>query len=121
MGTVQSYQDLVAWQKSMELAEAVYECARKLPREETYGLAAQMRGASVSIAANIAEGHGRNSIGEYRQFLGIARGSLAELETEVTLAARVRLIDDKTCSRLLDMCGQTSKVLRGLQKALADK
>jgi four helix bundle protein len=121
MEAVRSYQELKVWQKSMKLAEAIYVGTRKFPREETYGLTAQLRGAAVSVAANIAEGQARNTKGEFKQFLGIAKGSLAELETEVMLATRVNLMDAQVCESLLAMCDEVGKMLSGLQKALAAK
>jgi four helix bundle protein len=77
-----SYRDLIAWQKSMDLVESTYRLTRTFPREEVYGLVSQMRCAAVSVPSNIAEGQGRMSCGEFRQFLGHARGSLLELETQ---------------------------------------
>ena len=121
MGTVRSYRDLVVWQKAMALAEAVYAYSRKLPREETYGLACQMRSAAVSVAANIAEGHARNKTGEYKQFIGIARGSLAELETEARLAERVGYVSGPEVSRLMALCEEVGRLLTGLHKALVNK
>jgi four helix bundle protein len=85
MAKLQGYRDLIVWQKSMTLTKQVYSCTRSFPKEETYGLTSQIRRAAVSIPANIAEGQARNSTGEFLQFLGIARGSLAELETLTTL------------------------------------
>jgi len=121
VGTIQSYRDLVVWQKAMSLAQATYICTRKLPKEETYGLVAQMRGAAVSVAANIAEGRGRNSLGEFRQFLGVARGSLAELETEITIADRVGYLTSAMSKELVALCEETGRLLSGLQKSLAAK
>ena len=77
---VRSYRDLIAWQKSMALVTAVYTCTREFPKSELYGLAAQLRRAAVSVPSNIAEGQGRLSTGEFKQFLGYARGSLLEVE-----------------------------------------
>jgi len=118
VGAIQSYKDLVAWQKAMELAEAVYRCVGTLPKEEIYGLASQMRRAVVSVAANIAEGRGRNSLGESRQFLGIARGSLAELETEISIAERVGYLNEAVTKELQMRCAETGRVLNGLHKSL---
>ena len=81
-----SYRELIVWQKSMELAEKVYLLVKALPKEETYALSDQMRRAAVSIPSNIAEGHARQSQKEFLQFLCIARGSRAELETQLLLA-----------------------------------
>ena len=80
---VQSYRDLVAWNKAMELVTEIYRVTKQFPKEELFGLMSQLRRAAVSIPSNIAEGKGRLSKGEFRQFLGNARGSLAEVETQI--------------------------------------
>jgi len=85
---VMNYQDLIVWQKAMELAEIVYVLARKLPKEELFALSDQMRRAAISIPSNIAEGHARNSTKEFIQFLSIAKGSTAEIETQLLLCVR---------------------------------
>ena len=81
MRMVMSYRDLVAWNKAMELVTEIYRMTHNFPKEELFGLMSQLRRAAVSIPSNIAEGKGRLSKGEFRQFLGNARGSLAEVET----------------------------------------
>ena len=81
-----NYRDLIAWREAMPLVEVVYRETQNLPRDETFGLRAQIRRAAVSVPSNLAEGSGRNSSGELRQFVGIASGSLAELETQLELA-----------------------------------
>ena len=78
---VNSCEDLIVWQKAMDLTTEIYRLVKFLPREETYALSDQMRRAAVSIPSNIAEGHGRNSNKEFANFLSIARGSLTELRT----------------------------------------
>jgi len=97
--TVQSFRDLVVWQKSIDLATAVYRVTHDFPREELYGLTSQIRRCAVSVPSNIAEGQGRMSTGEFRQFLGVARGSNFELQTQIEIARRLglgnpKLIDD---------------------------
>ena len=82
----QSYRDLIAWNKAMELVTEIYRVTHNFPKEELFGLMSQLRRAAVSIPSNIAEGKGRLSKGEFRQFLGNARGSLAELETQILIA-----------------------------------
>jgi four helix bundle protein len=77
----QDFQDLSVWQRAMELTVSVYGLTKTFPREEIYGLTSQLRRASVSIASNIAEGRGRRTDGEFRQFLGIAQGSTYEVQT----------------------------------------
>jgi four helix bundle protein len=86
MSPVRSYRDLVVWQKSMALVINVYRCTQAFPKAEKYGLAAQSRRAAVSVPSNIAEGQGRISTGEFKQFLGHARGSLLEIETQISIA-----------------------------------
>ncbi len=85
-----SYRDLIAWPKSMDLVENIYRLTVRFPKEELYGLVSQLRRAAVSVPSNIAEGQGRMSHGEFRQFLG---GSLLELETQILIAQRLNLID----------------------------
>src|SRR5712692_4805031 len=92
---IKSHRDLIAWQKSMDLVVAVYEITKSFPKEELYGLTSQIRRAAVSIPANIAEGQGRRSKPEFRQFLGNARGSLLELDTHLGLALRFAYLNSK--------------------------
>jgi four helix bundle protein len=87
---LRSFRDLTVWQKSMQLATSIYKLTQGFPREETYGLASQLRRAAVSIPSNIAEGHGRSGVGEYRHFLWIARGSNFELQTHCTVTQNGR-------------------------------
>jgi four helix bundle protein len=83
---VQSFRDLLVWQKSMQLATLIYRITQQFPQQEMYGMISQMRRCAVSIPSNIAEGHGRLTIGEYRQFLAIARASNFELQTQLEIA-----------------------------------
>jgi four helix bundle protein len=85
-----SYKDLIVWQRAFEMSIAIYQLTAEFPREEMYGLAAQLRRAGVSVASNIAEGYGRLSTGEYKQFLGMARGSNLEVQTQLQIAAALR-------------------------------
>ncbi len=85
---ISSYRDLVVWQKSLELTALIYQITRELPQHEIYGLVSQMRRAAVSVASNIAEGHQRRNRKEFLQFLGIALGSIAELDTQMIVAQR---------------------------------
>ena len=84
-----NFKDLLIWQNAMEISMSIYNITKNFPKEEVYGITSQLRRASVSVAANIAEGHGRNSTGEYKQFLGYAIGSLSELETLCILSSRL--------------------------------
>ena len=82
----QSFRDLVMWQRSMQLTVTIYRLTRDFPRDELYGLTSQIRRAAVSQPSNIAEGHGRLNSGEFKQFLGVARGSNSELQTHLEIA-----------------------------------
>ncbi len=84
--SIQNYKELEVWQIAMDLAETCYQITRGFPKEELFGLTSQIRRAAVSIPANIAEGHARHHTKEYLQFLGVARGSLMELETHLLVA-----------------------------------
>jgi len=87
---IKSYRDLVVWQKSMELVTTVYAITKKFPKEEQYGLTAQIRRSAISVQSNIAEGYGRKSILDYIQFLQIACGSLYELQTQLDISANLK-------------------------------
>ncbi len=115
---ITSYRDLKVWQEAMALAEACYGETRAFPREEMFGLTAQIRRAATSVAANIAEGHGRETGGAFVQFLRIAQGSLKELETHIILSGRVGLLASAPVSLLLGRCEEIGKMLRALIRAL---
>ena len=89
MSTTSGYRDLRAWQEAMKLVVMVYHVTSRFPREEIYGLTAQVRRSVVSVPSNIAEGAARNSAREFRHFLGVSAGSLAEVETQLELATRL--------------------------------
>ena len=90
-GTARSFRELVVWQRSIQLAASIYRLTREFPKEETYGLSSQIRRSAVSVPSNIAEGQGRLSTGEFRQFLGVARGSNFELQTQLEIARTLKL------------------------------
>jgi four helix bundle protein len=102
----------------MALAESCYRTTRGFPREEIYGMTAQIRRSSASIPANIAEGYGRDQTGGFIQFLRIAQGSTRELETHLILAGRVGLLSSNVSSALLDECERISKMLRSIIRSL---
>src|SRR5580700_8775517 len=83
---VQSFRDLLVWQRSIQLTVAIYRLSQSFPHEEIYGLTSQIRRSAVSVPSNIAEGQGRLNTGEFRQFLGVARGSNCELQTQLEIA-----------------------------------
>ena len=108
------HEQLEAWKVAMQLVKGVYQMTSAFPSEERYGLAQQMRRAAVSIPSNIAEGAGRNGAKEYLHFIGIARGSLAELETQLQLAAMLDFV--KPDHAAFDLTDRTGKLLTGLHK-----
>ena len=121
MTSIRSYRELIVWQKSIDLTVRTYGLTRHFPAEERYGLTSQMRRAAASVPANIAEGHARRSTGEFLQFLGIARGSLAEVETFLTLSERLDLIQSETSDSLLQDCAEINKMLTGLMRSLSSR
>lgn len=114
-----SYKDLIVWQKSMRLVIEIYKLTEKMPREEIYGLTSQMRRSAVSIPSNIAEGRRRGSKNEYRQFLTIAYGSGAELETQVELLKQLpfgnKLSYNNVDSLLSEVMRMINKMLSSLR------
>ena len=108
---VQSFRELLVWQRSIQVAAAVYRLTRGFPQEEIYGLTSQMRRAAVSIASNIAEGHGRLNLSEYRQFLGISRGSNFELQTQLELARLLKLGDGKLIDEAEALSHEVGKMI----------
>ena len=105
----------------MDLAVLCYTLTRRFPREETFGLTSQIRRASASIAANIAEGHGRDSSGAFVQFLRIAQGSLKETETHLLLSERVNLLKTEQLAEAMTACDNIGRMLRSLIRTLQDK
>lgn len=114
MGTNKSYRELVVWQKAIDLVSQVYLVSKQFPREEVYGLTAQIRRAAVSIPSNIAEGQGRRSPREFVQFLRIARGSLAEVETQIFIADRLGYLERSSAEKLLMSSEEVGRILQGL-------
>ena len=108
---IRSYRDLRVWQEGMGLAEACYLLTRSFPKDEVFGITSQIRRAATSVPANIAEGYGRDSKGEYIQFLRISQGSLKELETHLTLSSRVGLVAEPETKIVLDDCDRLGKML----------
>ena len=115
---VSSYRDLRVWQDAMDLAEAAFLLTRSFPKEELFGMTAQIRRAAASIPANIAEGNGREQTRPYIQSLRIAQGSLKELETHLLLAGRVGLVAAAEVNTLLVRCDGLGRMLRSLIRTL---
>ncbi|MGH8183094.1 MAG: four helix bundle protein [Rhodanobacteraceae bacterium] len=118
---IRSYRDLLAWQKSAALVEGIHKVTAGLPAEERYGLMSQLRRAAVSIPSNIAEGHGRETTREFTRFISIARGSLAELETQLEIVSRLGMLPSEPLLSLIDACDELGRILRGLRKSLDSK
>ncbi|HZM45125.1 MAG TPA: four helix bundle protein [Burkholderiales bacterium] len=113
-----SFRDLLAWQEAMNLAVLTYRITSNFPKEETYGLTAQARKAAISIPSNIAEGNARNSLREHYYLFGVAAGSLAELETQLELAARLEYFSvDPAMTRQLQKVGMLLHALRRSRRA----
>ncbi len=108
---VQSFRDLQVWQRSMQLTVAIYQLTQAFPREEVYGLTSQIRRSAVSIASNIAEGQGRLNTGEFRQFLGVARGSNCELQTQLEIARALKFGDPRQIDEAESLSHEVGKML----------
>jgi four helix bundle protein len=118
--SVQSYRELVVWQKAMTLVTDIYGITKNWPREEVCGLTNQIRRAAVSVPSNIAEGQGRRSSNEFRNHLSIAYGSLMELETQILIAQQLEYISPTQATELLTTAGEVGRLLNGLRKSLPD-
>ncbi|MBI3474306.1 MAG: four helix bundle protein [Acidobacteria bacterium] len=112
------YRELIVWQKSVTLVTESYRLTANFPRHEIYGLTSQIRRSAASVPANIAEGQGRSSRGEFKQFLGHARGSLYELETHILVAHNLGYMPVADSSRLIANIHEIGKMLNGLLKSL---
>ncbi len=118
---IKDHKDLVMWQKAMELAEEVYRLAKLLPKAETHALSSQMRRAAVSIPSNIAEGYQRRTDGYIKHFLYIARGSNAEVETQLLLGVRLGYFSQAEVQKALQLIEEIAKMLNSfINKILAD-
>ena len=113
------YRELKVWRLAMELAEDVYKLCAEFPKQEVYGLTSQLQRAAVSIPSNIAEGQARNSNKEFGHFLGISRGSLAELETQIILAKRLDYLTEEKANHALEKAEEIGKMSKGLQKTIS--
>ena len=118
---VKDHKDLIVWQKSMDLLVEVYHLVKKLPKEETYALSDQMRRAAVSIPSNIAEGRGRSSERDYIRFLFMARGSRAELETQILACLRLNYFKETEAENALNLVSEISSMLNSMINKLSLK
>jgi four helix bundle protein len=115
--TVKQYQDLIAWQKAMDLVEEVYKITKQFPREELYGLVSQLQRAAVSIPSNIAEGQSRGSR-EFVRYLSVSHGSLSEVETQVLIAARLGYVKQEALARFHELAKETGRLIQGLRNSI---
>lgn len=112
------YQELKVWQQGMEITRRVYRLTLEFPKSEQYGLTSQIRRCAVSIPSNIAEGHSRDSQNELSRFVSIARGSLAELETQLLIAKDLEYGNAMMITELLELAKQEGRMLSGLRRSL---
>jgi four helix bundle protein len=115
---IESYKDLIVWQKGIELVDELYSVTKGFPKEEMFGLTNQIRRAAVSVPANIAEGWGRNSTKNYIQFIRISIGSLYEIETQLIIANNQNYITNQKKSALSARIDELGKMLKKLLKSL---
>jgi four helix bundle protein len=117
----QAFEDLLVWQRAIEMSVAIYEFTEGFPSKEIYGLTSQLRRASVSVASNIAEGRGRSTEGEFRQFLGMAQGSNYEVQTQLVLSGRLNLGEEAKLQRSKSLSVEVGKMLSALIGSIAIK
>ncbi len=115
---IKGYRDLVVWQRAMDLVTATYRLTASFPREEKYGLVQQLKRAAVSVPSNVAEGHGRDHLGDYLHHLSVANGSLMELETQLMIAGRLGYVSREVEERILAQGAEVGRMLSGLARAL---
>ena len=116
---MESYKELIVWQKAMLLVKEIYNLIKVLPKDEIYVLSDQMRRAAVSIPSNIAEGYGRKSTNDYIRFLNIARASKYELETQIHICIMLNYISDEQAKTILDLSQEIGRMLNALIKKLS--
>ena len=117
---LRSFRELTVWQKSMQLATAIYKLTQGFPREETYGLASQLRRAAVSIPSNIAEGKGRSTDRDRNLFFCHARGSLLELQTQILIAQRLKFLEASAAGELTNLTTGLGRMLNALIQSMRD-
>lgn len=115
---MQSFRDLQVWQRSMQLTVMIYRMTEKFPRQEMFGLTSQLRRSAVSIPSNIAEGQGRLNRAEFRQFLGVARGSNCELQTQLEIARALQFCDAGALDEAEGLSHEVGKMLFALLRSI---
>jgi four helix bundle protein len=116
---VQSYRDLIVWQKAMALAKLVYQVSTSFPKQEQFGLTSQLRRSAISIPSNIAEGNGRSTTQDYIRFLQIARGSLFEAQTQIELSIELGFLTEDYAKQPLTLCNEIERMLNAIITKLA--
>lgn len=120
MGSIQSYKDLLIWQKGIEIVVSVYKLTKNFPQEELFSFTSQIKRASVSVPSNIAEGYGRNTDKSFSHFLDIARGSLYELETQLLIARELEFIQNTDMfNHVISLIEEEGKMINAFYKSLA--
>jgi four helix bundle protein len=114
----QSFRELLVWQRAMQLSLAVYRLTEEFPAQERFGLTNQLRRAAVSVASNVAEGYGRSTTGEYYQFLGHARGSTFEVQTQLALAEELHFGNKQFCLEAEALSEEVSRMLVAMMHKL---
>jgi len=117
----QDFHELTVWQRAIDLTECIYRLTQKFPKDEMYGLVSQLRRASVSIASNIAEGRGRLNPAEFRQFLGVALGSTFEVQTQLVVARRLKMGNERAIDEAAALGNQVSRMLTSFIHKLGSK
>lgn len=114
-----SLEELVVWQRAMDVVDRVYKATKNWPRDEVFGLVNQVRRAAVSVPSNIAEGHGRKGSGDFLRFVSIAYGSLMEVKTQILIGSRQGYSGKAETRDLLDSVDEVARLLNGLKKAIS--
>ncbi len=117
----EGYEDLLVWQKGMQLVKSVYELTRTFPRNEKFGLVSQIRRAAVSVPSNIAEGQARHSTGEFVQFISHAEGSVAEVNTQLLLSVDLGFCTPDRTGKAIELSRELRRMLNGLRRKLQEK
>lgn len=120
-GAIKTFRDLLVWQKSMSLVTDVYEVSARFPSDERFGLTSQLRRCAVSIPSNIAEGFGRDTTNDYLRFLGIARGSLYEAQTQIEIGRNLQFIEESRFTELLENAREIERMLTSMMRKLRDR
>jgi len=118
MGTIKDFKELEIWKKGVEIVKEIYSITDKFPERELYGLTSQMRRSSVSVPSNIAEGFRRRHSKEFKQFLNVALGSLAELETQIIISKELHFIKDGIEIKVMELIDHTIRMIVTLSRKL---